>query len=141
MARRRAPRVQTGRGNDIVVVNTPAPVRRSSGGSRRRRSRGRSRRRSSNSVGGGPISQNKLIGQAIGGFAYGFLEKTFPQMPRLPGIGRSGTVALAVYFLKPRNQILRDIGAAAAVIAGYSFGATGTVSGYDDDEHGLAAET
>ena len=51
----------------------------------------------------------------------------------IPGIGRSGTVALAVYFLKPSNQILQDMGVAAAAIAGYSFGETGSVSG-DDDE-------
>jgi hypothetical protein len=59
--------------------------------------------------------------------------KNFPTLPRLPGIGRSGTVALAVYFLKPQNHILQDIGVAAAAIAGYSFGETGSVSGDDDD--------
>ncbi len=74
-----------------------------------------------------------MVGVGIGGLAYGLLVKNFPQLPRLPGIGRSGTVALGVYFLKPSNQILRDMGIAAAAIAGYSFGETGSVSGDDDD--------
>lgn len=58
--------------------------------------------------------------------------KNFPQLPRLPGIGRSGTVAIAVALLKPRNEILRNVGVAAAAIAGYSFGETGTISGNDE---------
>lgn len=77
---------------------------------------------------GGNI-QKTLTGVAIGGLAYGLLVKNFPELPRLPGIGRSGTVALAVMLLKPRNEILRNVGVAAAAIAGYSFGESGTVSG------------
>lgn len=74
-----------------------------------------------------------MIGVGIGGLAYGLLVKNFPQLPRLPGIGRSGTVALGIYLLKPNNEILKDMGLAAAAIAGYSFGETGSISG-DDDE-------
>ena len=66
---------------------------------------------------------------AVGGLAYGLIVKNFPQLPRLPGVGRSGTVAIAVALMKPRNEILRSVGIAAAAIAGYSFGETGTVSG------------
>jgi hypothetical protein len=76
--------------------------------------------------------QKRIQGVALGGLAYGLIVKNFPTLPRLPGIGRSGTVALAVYFLKPANHILQDIGVAAAAIAGYSFGETGSVSGDDD---------
>lgn len=72
-----------------------------------------------------------MQGVAIGGFGYGLIKKHFPSLPRIPGIGHSGTVALAVYFLKPSNPLLRDVGIAAAAIAGYSFGETGTVSGAD----------
>lgn len=72
-----------------------------------------------------------MQGVAIGGLAYGLLVKNFPQLPRIPGIGRSGTVALGVYFLKPRNEILRNVGIAAAAIAGFSFGETGSISGDD----------
>lgn len=73
-----------------------------------------------------------MIGVGIGGLAYGLLVKNFPQLPRLPGIGRSGTVALGIYLLKPNNEILRDMGIAAAAIAGYSFGETGSISGDDE---------
>jgi hypothetical protein len=72
------------------------------------------------------------MGVAVGGLAFGLLVKNFPSLPKLPGIGRSGTVALACYFLKPTNKILQDMGIAAAAIAGFSFGETGTVSGDDD---------
>lgn len=116
------------RSGGLVLVTPPAaaPVaRRSSGGRRRRR---RSSKRSSSSAHHGNI-QKTLTGVAIGGLAYGLLVKNFPQLPRLPGIGRSGTVAIAVALLKPRNEILRNVGVAAAAIAGYSFGESGTVSG------------
>lgn len=116
------------------MVNAAPVARRSGGGGvRRRRSGGRKRRRSSSrSGGGGGGSIDKRIQHtALGGLAYGLLVKNWSSMPRLPGIGRSGTIALAVYFLKPKNQILQDLGVAAAAIAGYSFGETGTVSGDD----------
>jgi hypothetical protein len=74
-----------------------------------------------------------MQGAALGGLGYGLLKKNWPNMPRIPGIGSSGTVALAIYFLNPSNSLLQDLGLAAAVIAGYSFGETGTVSGEDDD--------
>jgi hypothetical protein len=66
----------------------------------------------------------------LGGFGYGLLIKYFGEkLPRVPLLGRSGTVAAAVWFLKPKSQFLQDIGIAAAAIAGASFGETGTVSG------------
>lgn len=138
MARRRSSPTVRRQGSGLVVVTQPAaPIaRRSSGGSRRRRRRGGGKSRSSKGNGGGSI-QKRMQGVAIGGLAYGLLVKNFPTLPRIPGIGRSGTVALAVYFLKPRNEILRDMGIAAAAIAGYSFGETGSVSG---DEGVLASQ-
>lgn len=128
-ARRRTASVSRSGGLVLVTPPSPAPVarRRSSGGRRRRRAG----KRSSSAAAGSNI-QKTLTGVAIGGLAYGLLVKQFPQLPRLPGIGRSGTVALAVAFLKPKNEILRNIGVAAAAIAGYSFGESGTVSGDGD---------
>lgn len=70
----------------------------------------------------------------MGGFVYGQLVKNFPTLPIVPGLGRAGTVAAAIYFLKPTSTILQDMGIAAAALAGVSFGQTGTVSGDDDDE-------
>lgn len=98
--------------------------RRSSGGSRKRR-------RSSGGGGGGGNIDKRIQNTALGGLAYGLLVKNWPSMPKLPGIGRSGTIALAVYFMKPKSKLLQDLGVAAAAIAGYSFGETGTVSGDD----------
>lgn len=79
-----------------------------------------------------------MIGTAIGGVLYGFVEKSFPTMPTLPLIGKSGTVALACYFLGGNNRMIQDIGVAAAAIAGYSLGKEGKISGAYDDEHGFA---
>lgn len=131
----RATKTRTRSGGEIVVVNAGPPARRSSGGSirRRRSGGGKRRRRSSSSGGSGSGIQKRIQNVALGGLGYGLLVKHFPQLPRIPGIGRSGTVALAVYFLKPKSQLLQDVGLAAAAIAGASFGETGTVSGDGDD--------
>lgn len=131
MAQRR--RTATRSGGEIVVVNAAPVQRRSSGAIRRRSSGGGKRRRRSKGGGGGSAGIDKRMqGVAIGGLAFGLLVKNFPNMPKVPGIGRSGTIALAVYFLKPKNRILQDMGIAAAAIAGYSFGETGSVAGDDD---------
>lgn len=134
MAKRRVA-TRAGIGSDIVVVNAGGPpARRSSGGIRRRRSSGRKRRRSVGGGGGGSGGiQNRVIKTAMGGALYGMLVKNFPTLPRIPGLGRSGTVAAAIYFLKPSSPWLQDMGIAAAAIAGASFGETGNVSGDGDD--------
>lgn len=137
----RTQRVSTGKGNDLVVINSPAPApkrRRSGGGEPRRRSRRRGRRGRGRSS---SVSLEKRIsGGAAGGFLYGFVEKNFgDKIPTIPAIGKSGSIALAIYFLKPKNEHLRDIGFAAATIAGYSFAKTGTVSG-GTGVHGYASE-
>jgi hypothetical protein len=128
MARRRT--TTTRAGSDIVVVQAAPVARRSGGGGiRRRRSGGGKRHRKSGGGGGGGDISKRIQNIALGGLAYGLLVKNFPTLPRIPGIGRSGTVALGVYFLKPKSRLLQDIGIAAAAIAGASFGETGTVSG------------
>jgi hypothetical protein len=138
MARRKAGATVTHAGKDVVVV-TPqsAPVqrrRRSSGGVTRRR-KGSGRRRRSTAGGEGNY-QNKMVAVGMGGVVYGFLEKQWPNMPTIPIVGKSGTIAAVCYFMGPKHRIIRDVGIAAAAIAGYSFGKTGTVSGdggFDDD--------
>ena len=122
-------------GTELVVVNAGPPARRGGGGGIRRRRSGGGRRRRARSSGGGGGSHNistRIQNVALGGLAYGLAVKNFPQIPRIPGIGRSGTVALAIYFLKPKSRLIQDIGIAAAAIAGASFGETGTVSGDDE---------
>lgn len=123
-------------GQSIVVVEPPKQMAQTSAFGKPAK-----RRRRGGGGGFGKSSKSKhLMGVALGGFAYGIIEKSFPSLPTLPVVGKSGTVALAVYFFGGSNELINDIGIAAAAIAGYSLGKTGTVSGWDD-EHGLAAQT
>lgn len=101
------------------VVKVPA-VSRKRGGRRRSRSGGS----------GKNALKNDLMRMAVGGFAYGFIDKQFPNLPRLPYIGKSGTIAIAAYFLGDKHPIVQDVGRAAAVIAGYTLGKDGAISGY-----------
>jgi hypothetical protein len=135
MAQRRAQtRVNGGKGNDVIVVQSAPLARRSSGGGIRRRRRSGKRSRSRKGSSGG--IQTRVQSTFVGGFIYGQFKKNFGgQIPKLvPGLGTAGTVALGIALLKPSNKYLQDMGIAAAAIAGASFGETGTVSGSDDDE-------
>jgi len=69
----------------------------------------------------------------------GFIEKSFPNLPTLPIVGKKGAIAIASHFLKGKHPIIGDIGKAAAAIAGYELGKLGTVSG-DVMGGGMAAE-
>lgn len=81
---------------------------------------------------GGGVTQQRLINVAIGGAAYGFIEKMLPPTMTLPVVGRAGTIAIgAFYFGKGRAGIVSDVALAAAVIAGYQMGSTGKISGAD----------
>lgn len=139
-ARRSGTRVSGGPGKDVIVVNTtgtPVPSRRrSSGGVTRRRSRSGGKRRRRYATGGVGSYRTRITSMALGGAAYGFVEKSFPTLPTIPALGRAGTIAAAAYFMQPKQQLLRDIGLAAAVLAGYQFGSQGRISGV----HGLAAQ-
>jgi hypothetical protein len=87
------------------------------------------------------MSASRSGALALGGFIYGYIEKNVPQVPTLPVIGKSGAIALIAYFMGGRSPgILADVGNAASVIAGYSFGATGNVSGLAPQVSGLAAQ-
>jgi hypothetical protein len=93
------------------------------------------------------LTGKTIIAAGIGGAALGFLEKTFPNMPTVPVIGRAGTIAIGAYFLSKQGgigggQILHDVALAGAVIAGYQLGKQGKVSGDldGDDVSGLAAQ-
>lgn len=79
----------------------------------------------------GAMNQSSMQAHAVGGFVYGIVEKNFgAQIPTLPLIGRAGSIALACYFFgKGKGGLVRDVGNAAAVIAGYQFGTTGKISG------------
>jgi hypothetical protein len=70
-----------------------------------------------------------MIGYAVGGFAVGFIEKTFPNLPTLPIVGKKGAIAIAAYFLRGKHPIVQDVGMAAAAISGYELGHAGKISG------------
>lgn len=70
-----------------------------------------------------------MLGAGIGGLAYGFIEKTFPNMPTVPVLGKPGTVALAAYVLRGKVKFARDVGIAASVLAGYQLGKEGHILG------------
>ena len=95
------------------------------------------------------MNPKHMMGVAIGGAIVGYVEKKWPNLPTLPMIGRTGTIAIVCYFLGKRggmasNSIVRDMGIAAASIAGYSLGKEGKVAGEDvegddDDVSGAIA--
>jgi len=85
-----------------------------------------------------------MLGTALGGLGYGLIEKHMgASIPSLPLLGKSGTVAVACYFLGAKAGWIQDVGVAAAAIAGYSFGKEGKISGidgYEEEDHGLPEE-
>lgn len=86
-----------------------------------------------------------MIGAGIGGAVFGYVEKSFPNLPTLPVVGRAGTVAIICHFLRKQGgfghgTLVRDVGMAASVIAGYQLGKTGKISGDYDDVSGDLAQ-
>jgi hypothetical protein len=126
----------------VIRVQTSAPR---AAKTKRRRSRGRSK-----GGGGGGLSFNHMAATAFGGFAMGFINKSFPSLPTLPIIGRSGTIALGAWFLAKHmghgtSGLLRDVAMAGAAVAGFELGTTGKVSGDVDGDiapqvSGIAAQ-
>lgn len=105
------------------IINVRAPT-----APKKRRSSGRRR----SSGGGGSAGHGGLIQNAIGGFGFGFIEKTFPNLPTLPIVGRAGTIALIAHYMRGKFPYASQIAQAAASIAGYQLGATGKINGEDD---------
>ena len=136
MAKRKTSKKSTG-GVTVIRERSAAPIIRMS--APRAAPVKRAKRRAHHGGGGGgrmgggatgAMSASKSGSLALGGFIYGYIEKQFPQIPTLPVIGKSGAIALIAYFAGGKSAgIIADVGNAASVIAGYSFGSTGKVSG------------
>lgn len=123
----------------VIKVSAPraTPIKKH----RRRRSHSGGHSRGIGGGATGAMSATRSGALALGGFIYGYIEKNVPQFPTLPVVGKSGAIALAAYFLGGKNAgLIADVGNAASVIAGYSFGATGKVSGLAPQVSGLAAQ-
>jgi len=102
----------------IVIRTTSAPTHKKHHGGHKK------------GGGSGGVTQQRLINVAIGGAAYGFIEKMLPPTMTLPVVGRAGTIAIGAFYMgKGRAGIISDVALAAAVIAGYQLGSTGKVSG------------
>jgi hypothetical protein len=125
---------------------TPAPIRISvprAAPIKRVKHRRRHHASSRGGMGGatGAMSMSRSGALALGGFVYGYIEKNVPQVPTLPLVGKSGAIALIAYFMGGKSPgIIADVGNAASVIAGYSFGSTGKVSGMAPQVSGVAAQ-
>ena len=80
-----------------------------------------------------------MMGAAVGGAVFGFIEKQWgARIPTIPVLGRAGTVAVICHFVGKqggmgRSPLVRDVGMAAAVIAGYQLGSMGKIAGDDVD--------
>jgi hypothetical protein len=123
----------TRRSGGVVVVQQPSPVRRRRSASVVAAPARSIRRRVSGALGGTHSIKKRITGSAMGGFGVGFIEKTFgDKIPTLPYVGRKGAIALAVYFMEPKSEILRDVGIAAGALAGYELAKDGSISGDDD---------
>jgi hypothetical protein len=90
--------------------------------------------------GGGALTQGRMVELALGGAAYGFIEKSFgAQLPTLPIIGRAGTLTLIAYYMaKGKGGLMRDVAICGAVLSGYQIGSTGKING--DVMGGIAAQ-
>jgi len=81
---------------------------------------------------GGFISQHN-IDMAIGGALFGFAVKSgvVAKLPAIPFIGRTGTAAILLDMWGKRGggDMVRRAATAAAVLAGYQLGSTGSIVG------------
>jgi hypothetical protein len=69
---------------------------------------------------------------ALGGAAFGLIEKLAPSLPTIPVVGRAGTVAIAAYFFGGKKPgLARDVCLAAASLAAYQLLKEGKIAGDD----------
>src|SRR5687768_3206486 len=105
-----ARKAKTTRAGGTTIVTLPAasaPVKRRRSSSPARRSSGKRRRSSGrrSSIGGGGGLRNRMLGVAVGGFAVGFIEKSFPQLPTLPLVGKKGAIAILAYMFSNKHPV------------------------------------
>lgn len=69
----------------------------------------------------------------LGGLAFGFIQKQFPNLPSIPVVGKTGTITAIAYFFAKRGGgiggIARDVAIAGAALSGYQLGLNGKISG------------
>lgn len=72
---------------------------------------------------------------AVAGFAVGMVEKSglLDSLPKIPMIGKKGTIALAAWFWAKHGggKLATDIANVAAALAAYQYGKDGKIDGDD----------
>lgn len=83
-----------------------------------------------------------MLSAVVGGAALGFIDKSFPQLPTIPVLGRAGSIALYAYMASKGRAggIFRDVALCGATLAGYQLGSAGHVSGVVPQVSGIAAQ-
>lgn len=119
----RSPAPRTAAAPIIKIAQPRAPA------TRKKRAPAR-RSRSSSFIGG---AMQSGISDAIGGAIFGFAVKQgwVAKLPAIPVIGRTGTAAIVLHYLAKRGggEYVKRAAVAAAVIAGYQLGSTGSILG------------
>ena len=83
-------------------MRAPSPIIRVQSSSPRPKKVRHRRRRGG---GSSSLSGKTMLGAAIGGAIFGFVEKTFPALPTVPILGRAGTIALGCYLLGRNSRM------------------------------------
>ena len=110
----------------VIPMRAPTPIIRVSAPKEKKRVK---HRKASS-----PLSQNTLMASVIGGAIMGFIDKSFPNFPTVPILGKAGTIAVVAYFFGKSGGgqmggLARDVALASAAVAGYELGSTGKVTG------------
>jgi len=83
----------------------------------------------------------QMLGHTIAGFGYGYIEKSFPNLPTLPVVGRAGTIAVIAKMAIGKVPYAREVCMFAAGLAGYQMGTQGHVLGdVVPQVHGIASQ-
>jgi hypothetical protein len=81
----------------------------------------------------GNFASKERIGIAAGAFALGYIQKQNWNIPKLPVLGETGTIALGAHLISDggRNKLAADICTAALAVAAYTLANTGSIVGQD----------
>lgn len=113
-----------------MPARTPAPIIKVSAPRALRAPKVHRRRRSG---GGQGNTKDTMVKMAMGGAAIAFIEKSAINIPTIPVLGRTGTIAVAAYFFGGKKPgLVRDIAIAAATLAAYEMARDGKIAGEDE---------
>jgi hypothetical protein len=83
----------------------------------------------------GGFASAERIGIGIGAYALGYVQKQNWNIPALPVIGKTGTIALIAHFISDggKNKLAADIATAALAVAGFTLATTGAIVGGEEE--------